>query len=218
MRLALVLLALIAFVTPAAAHTRSQSFSTWTVGDNVVEGVFQIDAYRVTQLSEAPQDLAKLLSDHLASTIKLTQDGVVCPAEAPRVISAPRGDLRVELRFTCAKPFAEAPAELHVGSFFDVSISHVHYIRITDVGGFHEAVLTQGRTDVAVGGATAHTGTDVASFLLLGFEHVLGIDRVAFLIALAMLAGGPWRIVLAVTGFTLGHSLTLALVAPAFSA
>ena len=28
-----------------------------------------------------------------------------------------------------------------------------------------------------------------------------------------MLAGGPWRIVIAVTGFTLGHSLTLALVA-----
>jgi hypothetical protein len=33
------------------------------------------------------------------------------------------------------------------------------------------------------------------------------------LVALALLAGGPWRIVLAVTGFTLGHSLTLVLVA-----
>lgn len=90
----------------------------------------------------------------------------------------------------------------------------MHYVRITDVGGFNEAVLTQGRSDVPVGGATAHTGTDVASFLLLGFEHVLsGIDHIAFLIALALLAGGPWRIVLAVTGFTLGHSVTLALVA-----
>lgn len=214
MRLTLVLLALIAFVPSASAHTRSQSFSTWTVGENVIDGVFQIDAYRVTQLSETPQDLTALLRDHLASTIKLIQDGVACTAEAPRVISAPRGDLRVELRFACAKPFAEMPAELRIGSFFDVSISHVHYVRITDVGGFHEAVLTQGRSDIAVGGATAHVGTDVASFLLLGFEHVLsGVDHIAFLIALAMLAGGPWRIVLAVTGFTLGHSLTLALVA-----
>jgi hypothetical protein len=203
-----------ASATTASAHTRSQSFSTWTVGENVVDGVFQIDAYRVTQLSETPQDLTALLRDHLASTIKLSQDGRPCIATAPRVITAPRGDLRVELRFTCAKPFAEASANLRVGSFFDVSISHVHYIRITDVGGFHEAVLTQGRSDVAVGGATAPAGAGMTSFLLLGFEHVLsGIDHIAFLMALAMLAGGPWRIVLAVTGFTLGHSLTLALVA-----
>ncbi|MDZ4870257.1 MAG: HupE/UreJ family protein [Alphaproteobacteria bacterium] len=204
----------IALCLPASAHTRSQSFSTWTVADSIIDGVFQIDAYRVTQLSETPQDLTTLLRDHLASTVKLTQDGTTCAAAAPRVISAPRGDLRVELRFTCAKPFAENPAQLHINAFFDVSISHVHYIRITDADGFHEAVLTQGRSDVAVGGATAHTGTDVASFLLLGFEHVLsGIDHIAFLLALAMLAGGLWRILLAVTGFTLGHSLTLALVA-----
>jgi len=204
----------IALCPSASAHTRSQSFSTWTVAGNVIDGVFQIDAYRVTQLSETPQDLTTLLRDHLASTIKLTQDGAACAAATPRVISAPRGDLRVELRFTCAKSFAETPAQLHINAFFDVSISHVHYIRITDADGFHEAVLTQGRSDVAVGGATAHTGTDVASFLLLGFEHVLsGIDHIAFLLALAMLAGGLWRILLAVTGFTLGHSLTLALVA-----
>lgn len=208
------ILLLLTLASPASAHTRSQSFSTWTVGDNEIDGVFQTDAYRVTQLTETPQDLTALLRDHLASTIRLTQDGVSCPAVAPAVVSAPRGDLRVELRFTCAKPFAEAPAELHIGAFFDVSISHVHYIRTTDLGGFHEAVLTQGRNTVAVGGATAHAGTDVGSFLLLGFEHVLsGIDHIAFLIALAMLAGGPWRIVLSVTGFTLGHSLTLALVA-----
>lgn len=199
---------------PATAHTRSQSFSTWTIGQNVIDGVFQVDAYRATQLSETPQDLPALLRDHIARTIKVTQNGTPCAATAPRSLRAPSGDLRVELRFTCAKPFAEAPADLNVGAFFDVSISHVHYVRMTDSGGFHEAVLTQGRSDVSVGGATAHSGTDVGSFLVLGFEHVLsGIDHIAFLIALALLAGGPWRIVLAVTGFTLGHSLTLALVA-----
>jgi len=204
----------IALCLPAHAHTRSQSFSTWTVGGNVVDGVFQIDAYRVTQLSETPQDLTALLRDHLASTIHLLQGGTACTAATPRVLTASRGDLRVELRFTCPKPFADVNAKLHVGSFFDVSISHVHYIRIADAAGFHEAVLTQGRNEIAIGGTMAHAGTDVGSFLVLGFEHVLsGIDHIAFLIALAMLAGGLWRILLAVTGFTLGHSLTLALVA-----
>ena len=199
---------------PAFAHTRSQSFSTWTVDGNVLDGILQIDSYRITQLSETPQDLTTLLRDHLAATVTLSQDGAPCPATPARVIAAPRGDLRVELRFSCPKPFTEAPGKLHIGAFFDVSISHVHYIRITDTAGFHEAVFTQGRNELAVGGEAAHTGTDVPSFLLLGFEHVLsGIDHIAFLIALAMLAGGPWRILWAVTGFTLGHSLTLALVA-----
>jgi hypothetical protein len=214
MRLLLALLAIALFAQPAAAHTRSQSFSTWTVGPTDIEGVFQVDAYRATQLSETPQDLPALLRDHLAQTVKVSQNGAPCTATEPRSLRAPSGDLRVELRFTCPKTFAEAPANLNVGAFFDVSISHVHYIRVSDAGGFHEAVLTQGRNDVAIGGNTAHGGTDIGAFLVLGFEHVLsGIDHIAFLIALALLAGGPWRIVLAVTGFTLGHSLTLALVA-----
>ena len=55
----LVLLCLAFFVAaaPASAHTRSQSFSTWTVHDNVLQGTYQVDAYRATQLSEEPQDL-----------------------------------------------------------------------------------------------------------------------------------------------------------------
>lgn len=211
---AIFLVLTVALAVPAAAHTRSQSFSTWTVGGNTLDGVFQVDAYRVTQLSETPQDLSALLSKHIAETLKVTQDGAACEGTAPRVIAAPRGDMRIELRFTCPQAFALTPARLHIGAFFDVSISHVHYVRVTDAQGFHEAVLMQGRNDIDVGGAAARGGTDVASFLLLGFEHVLsGIDHIAFLVALAMLAGGLWRILLAVTGFTLGHSLTLILVA-----
>ncbi len=216
MRVALVLAAVLHVVLAAAAHahTRSQSFSTWTVDGNVLEGVFQVDAYRATQLSETPQDLPALLRGHLAKTVQLAQDGAPCKADAPRSIAAPRGDLRVELRFTCAKLFVEAPATLRMGAFFDVSISHVHYIRTTSAAGFGEAVLTQGRTEREIGGAADAHGTSAWDFLVLGFEHVLsGVDHIAFLIALAMLAGGLWRILLAVTGFTLGHSLTLALVA-----
>jgi hypothetical protein len=214
LRAALGILALLTLAAPASAHTRSQSFSTWTVGTNTIEGVFQVDAYRATQLSETPQDLGTLLRDHIARSIAVTQGGSACAARPPQSIAAPSGDLRIELVFTCPKPFAEAPAELAVRAFFDVSLSHVHYVRVSDPRGFHEAILSQGRTGIAIGGGETRAGTDVWSFLLLGFEHVLsGFDHIAFLIALTLLAGGPWRILLAVTGFTLGHSLTLALVA-----
>lgn len=197
------------------AHTRSQSFSTWTVGDNAVQGVFQVDAYRATQLSETPQDLVKLLREHLAATVSLSQGDVPCTASPPQAIAAPRGDLRAELRFTCAKPFAQAPGRLRVGAFFDVSVSHVHYVRLTGANGeVREAVLTLGKSEVALGAGATASASSFFDFLALGFEHVLsGIDHLAFLAALVMLAGGLWRTAIAVTGFTLGHSLTLALVA-----
>lgn len=200
-------------VVPAHAHTRSQSFSTWTVGDDTIAGVFQVDAYRATQLNETPQDLATLLKRELEETVTLRQDGAACARTALQSVRAPRGELRVEIAFKCAKPFADAPAELKMDAFFGVSISHVHYIRVTSKQGVHEGVLTQGRTTFHVGGDEEPPST-FSSFLMLGFEHVLsGIDHIAFLIALAMLAGGVWRILIAITGFTLGHSLTLALVA-----
>jgi HupE / UreJ protein len=215
-RIAAGLIAFVALSAGAAhAHTRSQSFSTWTIGENSVEGVFQVDAYRATQLSETPQALATLLRDHLKSAVSLTQNGVPCNAAEPQSIAAPKGDLRVELRFTCAKPFAEAPASLRIGAFFAVSVSHVHFVRLSDIGGkIQELVLTMGKSEIALGTGAEAAVSGFFDFLKLGFEHVLsGLDHLAFLAALAMLAGGLWRTVVAVTGFTLGHSLTLGLVA-----
>lgn len=212
-RILVLVFALFAVAAPASAHTRSQSFSTWTISGDTAAGVFQVDAYRATQLSETPQDLATLLKQELEGTVTLTQGGVACTRTSLQPVRAPRGDLRVEIAFKCAKALHDAPAELKVGAFFGVSISHVHYIRVTSKDGVREGVLTQGKTAFAIGGDQASPSTS-GSFLTLGFEHVLsGIDHIAFLIALAMLAGGVWRILIAITGFTLGHSLTLGLVA-----
>ncbi|MCG8456108.1 MAG: HupE/UreJ family protein [Holophagales bacterium] len=51
------------------------------------------------------------------------------------------------------------------------------------------------------------------SYLVLGVEHILGgFDHLAFVLALVLLVSGAWRLVWTLTAFTLGHSLTLALV------
>ena len=51
------------------------------------------------------------------------------------------------------------------------------------------------------------------SYLGLGVEHILsGFDHLAFVFALVLLVSGGWRLVWALTAFTLGHSFTLALV------
>jgi hypothetical protein len=51
-------------------------------------------------------------------------------------------------------------------------------------------------------------------FLYLGIEHmILGVDHVLFVISLLMLTGLTRKIILTITGFTLGHSITLYLAA-----
>lgn len=51
----------------------------------------------------------------------------------------------------------------------------------------------------------------LADYVALGFEHILlGVDHLAFVLALILLVGNPGRLLGAVTAFTIAHSLTLA--------
>ncbi|MEI6441186.1 MAG: HupE/UreJ family protein [Alphaproteobacteria bacterium] len=60
-------------------------------------------------------------------------------------------------------------------------------------------------------------GMAVPAYLRLGIEHILtGFDHLMFVLGLLLLIGTSWRIVKAVTAFTVAHSLTLALAALGF--
>ena len=49
-------------------------------------------------------------------------------------------------------------------------------------------------------------------YLALGVEHILlGIDHLLFVLGLLLIVRGPWMLIKTVTGFTVAHSLTLAL-------
>nr|WP_170340090.1 HupE/UreJ family protein [Ruegeria arenilitoris] len=55
------------------------------------------------------------------------------------------------------------------------------------------------------------------SYFLLGFEHILGgWDHLLFVFALFVLVRNPWRLVGAITAFTVAHSLTLAMATLGF--
>jgi hydrogenase/urease accessory protein HupE len=61
---------------------------------------------------------------------------------------------------------------------------------------------------------TATFGGVAKSYVILGVKHILiGIDHVLFLFGLLLLARTPARVLVTVTGFTVAHSITLALVA-----
>ncbi|OXE35539.1 MAG: hypothetical protein CGW95_13220 [Phenylobacterium zucineum] len=57
-------------------------------------------------------------------------------------------------------------------------------------------------------------GLAVPAYLRLGVEHILtGFDHLMFVLGLLLLIGTRWRIIKAVTAFTVAHSMTLALAA-----
>ncbi len=83
----------------------------------------------------------------------------------------------------------------------------------THSGETHSALLEPGRTIWQV--PESESKSRVAKdYTVLGITHILeGYDHLLFLVCLILIAGTGRRILITVTGFTLAHSLTLALSA-----
>lgn len=76
----------------------------------------------------------------------------------------------------------------------------------------HQAVLTAAEPIWEVP-ATPDGATVVSRYSVLGAEHIWGgIDHLLFVLGLLLLVGKGKRLVITITAFTLGHSITLAMV------
>lgn len=87
-------------------------------------------------------------------------------------------------------------------------------VRIDHGGGVVETHrLTPLETSAALSGRP--TWQEVSgTYFLLGVDHILaGIDHLLFVLALTLLIGFRWRLLEAITAFTIAHSITLALAA-----
>jgi hypothetical protein len=95
---------------------------------------------------------------------------------------------------------------------FNPSLSTLLRFR-TASGDTRSAVLAPNQAEWLVP-AAANWKTVARDYLLLGVEHIwAGVDHLLFVIGLLLLAKTPRRIAIAITGFTLAHSVTLSLSA-----
>jgi hydrogenase/urease accessory protein HupE len=87
-------------------------------------------------------------------------------------------------------------------------------IRVSRLSGQkHSLVAPPDQTDVILP-ASETLGAVGRNYLRLGVEHILqGYDHLLFLICLLLIAGTARRILITITGFTIAHSMTLALSA-----
>ena len=223
LRLVVASLALGAALAPsAAAHTRSLSHSSWQLDDTGARVTLRIPRLELTRLGlDAPPGgspeasaAARYLAEHLLLESASGPCGV---ASGPEQRPADEGWAKFRWRIAC--PPGEAPTALRSRILLAVAPSHLHFARL---GGERivERVLTEA-TPVwplaASGGddgtgAPASAGGSIGAYVVLGIEHIVtGWDHLAFVFALLLLATRLGEVARLVTGFTLAHSVTLAL-------
>ena len=202
----------------AHSHNRSQSFSDWEITDNIATAVFTAKSREITRLqSQSNQSLDTLLVGHLISAISVSQDSLPCSTtEVVRPIPSSLGYVRVRLVFDCGTSLGDI--SISINSFFNVASSHVHYANMSLNGEpSYQYLFTnkQRQHEITNQRATnSHWFDSITQFVLIGIEHIFGgIDHIAFLLALLLLLRSLKVLVWMITGFTLGHSITLALAA-----
>lgn len=115
-------------------------------------------------------------------------------------------------RFTCRQPLA--------GRGFTISYPMGNpnlptiYRAVLSDGAATIGMRLPGVTQIPFPARTAEAQGTFAQYLVLGVEHIwLGFDHLLFVACLVWIAGHWRRVVATVTGFTIGHSITLAVAA-----
>ncbi len=162
-------------------------------------------------------ELSAWLAGTVTSHLTLTDAAAGCaPAAGPTLRAASPRRLRLDWTLACSRtPRPAVRSDL----FLDAAPTHLHFVRLDGGGRRHEAVLGSARrqVDFSPPPPGQEAPPPAAGFLATvrtGLEHVAGgWDHVAFVVGLMLLGGGLLRVLAIATGFTLGHSLTLAVAA-----
>jgi len=226
------LLALFAPGSDAQAHGRSVSYSRWTLDTEGAEVSLRLKLLELSRIGPealppgtvpgaSPAGSPDLAARLFPTELMLLAGDFVCRPDAParRRPDAP-GWVRYVWRVDCPEEARDA-ARLAIRShlLLRVAPGHMHFARVRESEqstGLREQVLTEAAPEFVLrdlGPAAADTGgSQLGDYLVLGVEHILsGWDHLAFVFGLLLLASRLGEVARLVTGFTLAHSLTLAL-------
>ena len=211
-RIAVVTFATLVLTMDAGAHTRSESYSHWHEADASITATITIPLREVMllyQTGDSAMPPGDLFTNELVAKTEVSAAAGSCSADAVNILQAASGFVRVEMSFDCD---GMAPASIRYRALFDVAPAHVHYAKLHRDGSLKSETLISDTSDTWIIADISDDGSySFMSFLVIGVEHIGGgIDHVAFLIGMLLIAGTVGRSIIAVTGFTLGHSISLA--------
>ena len=213
----LLVILLFTFSLDVFSHQRSESYSKWSVEEDenhtLVNVAFTI---RLSNLNKLESPLVGEWEDRISAYIisSFTTDSDCLQESKHRVMTSRADDIfRVSWTLSCNQMLEEIKTNV----FFDRDPTHSHIARyIYDSNLSTEKLFTtQTKTwnlkDI-YSSKESSVNSSFKEYVLLGIKHIsTGYDHLAFLFGLLLLNQRLKRLVLAITGFTLGHSLTLSL-------
>ena len=197
------------------AHTRSQTHSVWEIKNADVDLVMTIPAVEAERLAadgRPPSD--DRLKDYLTERVYPLAGGTRCGLVPPVLsLSAGVGYRKYDFTFKCA---SAGGLQIHSGAFFDLVQSHTNFAQVQNAatGEFTEQLITAEHqtVDVTGGEGSRLKSASFVEFIRMGMMHIFtGVDHMSFLLGLVLISRRLRDLVFVVTGFTIGHSLTLAL-------
>jgi len=164
------------------------------------------------------------LERQVLERIVVTGDGAVCPAVLIDAALTDTDGFSLRARYDC--PARVATFSVNVALLDDLPPGHRHLARV--IGRTSEdVILVKGRSSFTVAACAAGEGAPSSAstsdlvpprpqgaiaFFVMGIEHILtGYDHLLFLFGLVLVTSRLRDLLLVVTAFTVGHSLTLAL-------
>ena len=135
-------------------------------------------------------------------------EGCVTTPQTPKGVA--RGSLR-HRSFRCEADPAGTALQIRY-PLFNPSVSAL--VRISRLSGETHSLLASPKETEVIIPAVESFGSVARDYLTLGVRHILeGYDHLLFLMCLMLIAGTGRRILITITGFTIAHSITLALSA-----
>ncbi len=184
-----------------AAHTRNHSYSKLFLDQQPAALEFRISAANIRQTFSETQ-----LQAELVKHIQLQRGGKTCTATAPQKQAANREFFVYRITFSCE---STGHYTYQYAALMTKVPSHVHFANIVEPTGVeHTLVFTRNQGEHQLGKTDSNAGS--SQFFTVGLEHILGgIDHLAFVLSLLLLGLSRKNLLLTITGFTLGHSLSL---------
>ena len=203
-------------LAPAAqAHVRSESHSVWEINGGAIDLVMTVPKVETPRLNpNGPQIDDAALEKYLADRVYPLTGKVRCPLEPPIVaLSSAPEFRRFDFTFKCP---SDKDLQIRSSAFFDVVQSHTNFAQIQNVatGDFVEELITSDRQTVQVTGGEQSKlqSASIVEFIRMGIMHIFtGVDHMSFLLGMVMISRRLKDLIFVVTGFTIGHSITLAL-------
>lgn len=200
----------------ATAHTLSESHSSWQINGDSVRVQFIVPDLEAQRLSASGKDLpsSAQLGRYLAERLGASANDKECVrTEGPKQLTSAAGYWRYELAYKCPDT---RDIKIHSAVFYDLVKSHTNFARIQDSqGSFFEQLLTDDEREIEVVGEhseSALKNAGLLKYIQMGIMHIFtGIDHMSFMLGLVLISRRVRDLLFVVTGFTLGHSLTLGL-------